>query len=122
MLHCIKVRNAKQSASKRRGLGCFIVSKYKISKQVASSALGTAVSSPPDQSSQFGLGRLGPTPSAAHAARLFAAPDHNSLVGLGVCSKLLSHNTSDCFARMGKLTVSMCEAENAIWPNFMLKI
>ena len=28
--------------------------------------------------SQHRLGRLGPTPSAAHSARLFAAPNHNS--------------------------------------------
>ena len=51
-----------------------IVSQFKIPRQIGSSALGT----PPRRQTrgrQLGLGRSDPTRSAAHPARLFAAPD-----------------------------------------------
>ena len=49
--------------------------KYKIPRQVDSARLFAAR---PKKGSQSWLGRLGPTRSAAHPARLFAAPDYNN--------------------------------------------
>ena len=45
--------------------------------QVNSSALGTSLRHQ-TRSSQRGLGRFSPTPSAAHSACLFEAPDHDN--------------------------------------------
>ena len=51
--------------------------KYKIPRQVDSTALGTPLGRQ-TIGSQRGLGSLGPTRSVVHLMRLFAAPDHNS--------------------------------------------
>ena len=58
--------------------------KYKIPRQVDSSALGTSAHRQ-TKGSQRWLGPLSPPCSAAHPARLFAAPDHNN----GSCSRRL---------------------------------
>ena len=49
--------------------------KYKIPRRVDSARLSAAR---PKKGSQSWLGRLGPTRSAAHPARLFAASDHDN--------------------------------------------
>ena len=67
--------------------------KYKAPRRVDSARLSAAR---PKKGSQSWLGRLGPTRSAAHPARLFAAPDHNNRrVCLGVCSRLCAPSKSE---------------------------
>ena len=75
--------------------------KCKTRERVGSSALDTPYGRQTG-GSQGGLGRLGPTPSTAHSSRT-QPRQTTTRVGLGVCSKLSTHNKSaffpweDCF-------------------------
>ena len=68
-LHCCTAAAAAAAVSHKM--------EHKIPRQVGSSALATSLCRQ-TRGSQPWLGRLGPTRSAAHPARLFAAPDHNN--------------------------------------------
>ena len=88
--------------------------KYKISRQVDSSALGTSRCRQ-TRGSLRGLGRLGPTRSAVHSARLFAAPDHNSSRSRRLFESL--HAQQIRLLRIGRLfRFAKFTAEGAIGP------
>ena len=102
-----------QPASQRAGLGCFIVSKYKVPRRYDSNARGTYF---PRQtgSSQRGRGR-GPTPSAAQTWRVSSRRQTIAtllIVGFGVFSNICTR-THPIFFRPGRLFVSFT-TENAI--------
>ena len=106
-----------QSVSQRAGLGWFIVSKYEIPRQVDSSALGTSLRRQ-TRGSQREPVSLGPTPSAAHSARLFAAPDrNNSSRSRRLLESLDAHIQLFRKRRKILLRVANCTTENMFGVN-----
>ena len=89
-----------------------IVSKYKIPRQVDSSALGTSLRRQ-TRGTQPGLERLDPTRSAA-LQRVSSRRQTTTSVGLGVCSNLCTHNKSSYFAWEGLFGSANFTSGNAI--------